>query len=127
MDNVGELSWIAIAAGTIISFLVGWVWYLPQVFGTIWAAGSRVELGSASEMPVFAMVTQLVGLFFLAMVIGLTASMNMLGTAIFSILATATFVASQGGFVQKTTAAIAIDFGYIVISGVIMIGLQGIF
>mgnify|MGYP001042517354 FL=1 len=127
MENFAELSWIAIIVGTVASFMVGWAWYSPMLFGKPWAAGSGVDLGDASEMPVMAMVSQMAALFFLAMVIGITATAEALITAILAILAAATFVMSQGGFVKKSGAAIAIDFFYIVVSGVIMIVCQAIF
>ena len=98
-----------------------------MLFGKPWAAGSGVDLGDASEMPVMAMVSQMAALFFLSMVIGITATAEALITAILAILAAATFVMSQGGFVKKSGAAIAIDFFYIVVSGVIMIVCQAIF
>ena len=127
MENFGELNHLAIAVGVVVAFLVGWLWYSPKLFGEKWAQGSKVELGSAQSMPVFAMVAQLVALIFLALVIGITAEVEALITAIVAILACATFVASSGGFSQKSNYAIAVDFFYIVVSGVVMIVCQGIF
>lgn len=127
MENFSSVSWLAVGAGTILSFLLGWGWYSPAVFGKKWAEGSGVSLGSAQSMPVFAMVSQLVALFLLALVIGLTATVNALVTAIVTILAIAVFVASMGGFVKKTPYAIAVDAGYIVASGVVMIVMQAVF
>lgn len=123
MEN---LNWIAIILGTVVSFLAGWLWYSPKMFGKGWAEGSRVELGSADSMPVFAMVAQVVALFLLALVIGITATTDSLFTAIFAILAAAAFVLSAGAFVRKTGYALTVDGFYIVISGIIMIAAQGI-
>ena len=61
-----ELNWIAIIVGAIAAFMVGWLWYSQAVFGKKWAEGSKVELGSASAMPVFAMLAQLAAVFLLA-------------------------------------------------------------
>ncbi|MGJ8584620.1 MAG: DUF1761 domain-containing protein [Marinosulfonomonas sp.] len=121
-----SINWIAIILGTVVSFLAGWLWYSPKMFGKGWAEGSRVELGSADSMPVFAMVAQVVALFLLALVIGITATTDSLFTAIFAILAAAGFVVSAGSFVRKTGYALAVDGFYIVVSGIIMIAAQGI-
>ena len=115
---------LAVIVGAIVAFLVGWIWYGP-LFGKKWADGSGVELGSASSMPVFAMVAQFVALLTLSVVVGITASTSALFTALFAILAAALFVTSAGAFVKKSNEAIAIDFGYIVIAGVVMILCQG--
>lgn len=124
MEN---LNWIAVLTGTVAAFLFGWLLYSPPVCGRKWAEGSRVELGTASAMPVFAMATQFGALFLLALVVGITATTNALGTAVLAILAAAAFTVSGGAFVKKTGYAMAVDGGYIVGSGVLMILAQGLF
>lgn len=121
------LNWIAIIIGVVVSFLAGWLWYSPKLFGTGWAEGSKVELGSADQMPMMAMLVQVIALFLLALVIGITATTDALFTAIFAILAAAAFVMSSGSFSQKSQYAIMVDGGYIVVAGIIMIIVQGIF
>ncbi|MCG8335991.1 MAG: DUF1761 domain-containing protein [Proteobacteria bacterium] len=126
MQEFANVHWLPVVVGTVVSFLAGWAWYSPKLFGKKWADGSGVSLESADKMPVFAMVSQLLALFILALVIGMTAAVNALFTAILAILAVAAFTASMGGFVKKSHAAIAIDFFYIIVAGVIMIASQGI-
>jgi len=123
LDNI---NWIAVLVGTVVSFLVGWAWYSPLLFGKKWAEGSGVVLASADKMPVFAMTAQLLALLVLAIVIGITAASNALFTAILSILAIALFIASTGSFVHKSTYAIIVDFFYIILAGVVMIAVQGL-
>ncbi len=127
MENFSNVNWLAVSVGTVLSFLVGWLWYSPKLFGRKWAEGSGVALDSANEMPVFAMLTQLAGLLLLALVIGITATSDALITALLAILAAATLIASAGGFVNKSCYAIVIDFFYIIVVGVVMIVCQGIF
>lgn len=127
MNELDMVNWLAVGVGTIVAFLVGWAWYSPMLFGKKWAEGSGVDLGAASEMPVRAMVSQLLGLFLLAMVVGITATQDMLITAILAILATAVFTFSMGGFVQKSTYAMVVDLLYVVVAGALMIVCQGIF
>ena len=126
MEIFSNVNWLAVFVGTIISFLVGWAWFSPVLFGKGWAEGSRVELGTVDQMPVFAMVSQLIALFLLALVIGLTAPSNDIITAVLAILAVAVFSASNGAFVQKSRYATAVDFFYIIAVGAAMIACQSL-
>lgn len=126
-ELTSNVNWLAVIIGTIVSFIIGWLWYSPILFGKKWAEGSGVELGTASSMPVAAMVTQLVSTFFLALLVGVTAAQNALATIILVVLTIAGFVMSVGLFVKKSTFAILVDGGFIVIMGVVMIIIQGIF
>jgi len=126
MEDFGMVNWLAVIAGTVAAFLVGWLWYSPVLFGKKWAEGSGVALGSAGQMPVMAMLSQLAGLFLLALVVGITATTDALVTAIVAILATATLTFSMGAFVKKSSYALLTDFGYILIAGVVMIAMQGL-
>jgi hypothetical protein len=121
-----EINWLGVVAGAIIGFLIGWLWYSPILFGRKWAEGSGVELGTASSMPIAAMATQLVSTFLLAILIGITAAQNALATAILILVTLAGFVMSMGLFVKKSTYAVAVDGGFIVVMGVVMIIIQGI-
>ena len=40
MDELtNDVSWLAVAVGAVVSFLVGWLWYSPKLFGPKWAEG----------------------------------------------------------------------------------------
>ncbi|GAA6207702.1 hypothetical protein NBRC116601_09950 [Cognatishimia sp. WU-CL00825] len=121
------LNWTAIIVGTLVAFFVGWLYYSPKVLGHTWALGSRIDPNPPAKMPVMAMSLQIVALFLLAIVIGLTAQIEALGTAIAAILAAATLVMAQDAFSEKNKAAVLIDGGFIVLAGIIMIVCQGIF
>lgn len=121
-----EMNWLGVVAGTIIGFLIGWLWYSPILFGRKWAEGSGVELGTASSMPIAAMATQLISTFLLAILIGITASQNALTTAILILVTLAGFVMSMGLFVKKSTYAVAVDGSFIVVMGIVMIIIQAI-
>jgi hypothetical protein len=60
------VSWIDVIVGAVLAFVLGWLWYSPQLFGKQWAAALGIELGSASSMPMAAMVSQGVGLILVA-------------------------------------------------------------
>jgi len=127
MEDFSQVSWMGVIVGVVVAFLAGWIWYHPKTMGTKWAEGSGVDMSAPMKMPIMPMVSQLIALVFLALVVGITATTNALFTAIFAILACAMFVASSGSFAQKSKAAVMIDFGYIVIAGVVMIVFQGVF
>ena len=126
-SEFANISWLAVIVGAIAAFLVGWLWYSPMLFGKNWAKGSGVEMGTADEMPKFAMVSQFTALLLLSTVVGITASFEALITAILAILAAATFALSGGAFVKKSSYALKTDFGYIIVAGNVMILCQAIF
>jgi len=126
MTDPTPLNWLAVIVGVIVAFGGGWLWY-GRLFTKAWAEGSRLTEEDGQQMPMMAMGLQVLGLFLLALVIGVTAQNNALGTAILAILATSVLVMSGGGFSKKNTTAVLIDGGYIVMAGVLMILAQGIF
>ncbi|MCP4315218.1 MAG: DUF1761 domain-containing protein [Hyphomicrobiales bacterium] len=102
-EIAGGINWIAVVVGAVVSFLVGWLWYSPKLFGPKWAEGVGVEIGSASEMPVGAMVSQIVGLFLLSWFVGVTAAVNALFTVILATLAFA-MLGYSGGMFRRNAA-----------------------
>ncbi len=119
------LNWLAVIAGTVLAFAIGWLWYGP-LFGRAWAAGSRMAETDRSQMPARAMLLQVLGLFLLALVIGVTATSDALGTTLLAILAVAVLTMAGGSFTLKTVPAILIDGGYILLAGILMIAAQGV-
>ena len=114
----------AVIAGAVAGFVFGAVIYHPKVLGTIWANGSGVSLDG--KPPVLAFLLQILALLALAIVVGMTATVNFLGTAILAILAAALFVASGGVFQRKTSGAVATDAVHIIGAGALMIAMQGL-
>ena len=122
-----DVSWLAVVVGAIVSFLAGWLWYSPKLFGTKWAEGTGVEMGTADEMPVGALGFLLVGLFLMSWFVGVTAVSNALLTVILATLAFTVLAYSGGMFAKKSGYARNVDAGYWILSLVIMIVCQGIF
>ena len=119
------LHWVAVIVGTIVAYGVGFLWY-GKLFTKPWMEGSRLTEADGQSLPVLAMILQIVGLFLLALVVGVTAMTHALGTAILAILAVAVLVMSGGAFSKKSTAAILIEGGYIVVAGAVMIVCRGL-
>ncbi len=122
-----DVSWLAVVAGAIVSFLVGWLWYSPKLFGPKWAEGVGVEMGTASEMPVGAMVFQVVGLMLMSWFVGVTAASNALSMVVLATVAFTVLAYSGGMFAKKPSYARNVDAGFWVVSLVIMIVCQGVF
>jgi hypothetical protein len=126
-EITANVNWLAVIVGTVVSFLLGWLWYSPKLFGTKWAAGVGVDLGAAASMPVGAMVAQLIATFLLAWVIGITAAREALLTAILIVIMVALFIVANGLFAKKSGYAIGVEAGFIVAMAVVMIAAQAIF
>jgi hypothetical protein len=126
-ELTGNVNWLAVIVGFVVSFLLGWLWYSPKLFGTKWAAGLGVDLGSASDMPVGAMATQAIGTFLLSWIVGITAGNNALATAILIVVTIVVLMAAGGMYTKKSQTAILIESGFVVSMAVVMIVVQGIF
>lgn len=126
-ELTNNIDWIAVIAGGVASFLLGWLWYSPKLFGTKWAAGVGIELSSECVVPVAAMVAQLIGTFLLAWVVGITATHNALLMIILIVVTIATLIIANGLFAKKSGYAIAVEAGFIVAMAVVMIAAQAIF
>ena len=119
-EITANVNWLAVIVGAVLSFLLGWLWYSPMLFGKPWAKGVGVALGSASAMPIGAMIAQIVAIFLLAWLFGVTAGNNALLTIILVVLTVAAFIVSSGLFAKKSTQAITIEAGYIIAIAVVM-------
>ena len=121
------VNWIAVGAGTLLAFLLGWFWYSPKLFGRKWAEGVGIEIDESAKMPMGAMLTQLIGTFLLAWIIGITAVANALLTAILVVLTIVVLMIAGGLFSQKNRYAISVEAGFVVAMAIIMIVCQGVF
>lgn len=120
------VNWLAVIAGAILSFVLGYFWYSPKMFGTKWAEGSGVSLNTADKMPVAAMITQGLGLLLMSWFVGVTANNNALLTVILATVAFTILGFSGNSFSGKSNYARWTDAGYWIGCLVIMIIIQGI-
>jgi Protein of unknown function (DUF1761) len=126
-ELTANVNWLAVIVGTVLSFLLGWLWYSPKLFGVKWAEGVGVKMGSADNMPAAAMGAQLLGTFLLSWLVGITAGQNALLTIILIALAIIVFIVSNGLFAKKSNYAISVEAGFIAAMTVVMVVVQGIF
>ncbi|MEH6836103.1 MULTISPECIES: DUF1761 domain-containing protein [Falsihalocynthiibacter] len=121
------VSWAAVFVGAIVSFVVGWLWYSPKLFGVKWAEGVGVKLGDSSEMPKVAMISQALGLFLMSWFVAVTAASNHLLTVILATLAFTVMGYANGAFAQHSDYARKVNAGYWLVALVIMVICNGIF
>jgi len=126
-ELTANVNWIAVVAGTVLSFLLGWLWYSTKLFGVKWAAGNNVNLaGSGDTMPVGPLLLQLVATFFLAWIIGVTAANEALMTAFLVLITITLLIAANGVFAKKSSAAIWIESSFIIVMGIVMIACHAV-
>ncbi len=126
-ELTANVSWLGVIVGAIVAFLVGWVWFSEKLFGTKWAEGVGVELGSADEMPMGAMGAQALGLLLMSWFVGVTAANNALLTVILATIAFAILHWCGGAFAKKSTYSRNVESGYWIAALAVMIVCQGIF
>ena len=122
---MSEFNLLAVAVGAVAGFVLGIVLYHPRVLGTVWMRGAGVD--PDGRPPVLAFVFMIAGLILLAIVVGMTATVNFLGTAILAILAAAGLALANAAFAGRSGAALGVDALFIIGAGALMILAQGIF
>ncbi len=117
-----NVNWLAVIVGAVLAYGLGALWYSPMMFVKKWAEGCRIDMTAntgGSMLP--AMLTQAVGTFMLAWVIGITATTDSLMLAILIASTTSVLIITNGLFAQKSTYAVMVEAGYVVAMVVIMI------
>lgn len=128
MDEIiTNVNWLAVIVGFVVSFLVGWAWYSPKLFGEKWAEGVGLDLQKASKMSVPAMIFQALGTFLLAWVVGVTAKNDALLTIVLVAVTFAVLMMAGGYFSQKSAYARHTESSFVLVMVAIMIICQGIF
>lgn len=116
-----NVNWTAVIVGAVVSFILGWLWYSPKLFGTKWAAGVGIDINHSSSPMMMPMIAQAVGTFLLAWVIGITETTNSLATAVLIAVTIAVLIKANGLWSQKSRYAIMVESGYILAMVVVMI------
>lgn len=69
MDELASgINWSAVLAGAVFSYLVGWLWYSPEMFGEKWANAAKVTY--TETPPAAAMVRHFGGIVLLSWFVG---------------------------------------------------------
>ncbi len=112
---------IALGVGVVGAFVLGFIVYGPFLgLQRRWAEGTRID-PEPNGMPMGTLLVHLVMLTLYALVIAMTETTNALDVAVVAILAITAQAAAVGAWAQKTGFAIAVDAGYALGCGVVMI------
>jgi hypothetical protein len=126
-ELTANVSWLGVIVGAIVAFLLGWLWFSPKLFGTKWAEGVGVEMGTANEMPMGAMGAQALGLLLMSWFVGVTAVNNAALTVLLATVAFTVLAWSGGAFAKKSVYSRNVEAGYWIAALVVMFACQGIF
>ena len=113
-----NVSWLGVVVGAVLAFLAGWLWYSPRLFGKGWARDLGIELGSASNMPVMAMVLQGLGLLLLSLLADRLAGLPPVFAL--AIIAMIGLSLSNHMFTKRGMTANWTDAGYLAAVGIII-------
>ncbi len=126
-ELTANVNWLAVAVGTVLSFIIGAFWFSPKVFGAKWLEGVGAKMEANAPVPMAAMIVQFIGTFLLAWLVGITAGQNALLTIILIVVTIVALVIANGLFIKKSAYAMSAESGFIVVMAVVMIVVQGIF
>jgi len=121
------VNFTAVFVGFVASYFLGWLWYSPKMFGKKWAEGVGLSLEECGEIPMMAMITQVLGTLGLSWLIGITASSNSFLTALLILVMLMLLIVSNGKYAQKSNVAVSIEAAYIFMMGLIMLACQAVF
>ena len=125
-----QVNFIAVLVCSVVTFLIGGLWYSPFLFAKKWVAllgKSPESMGGAAPNPLMFVIGFLTGLitsYVLAVVVNLSAASSVVDGVIVGIVcwlgfAGATSYNNQVNFVQRPRALWAIDSGYNLVTFVI--------
>ncbi len=114
------VSWWAVGVSTVLSFMLGGLWYSPMLFGKKWAEGVGVEMGTGSTQPVPALVLQLLGTFLLAWIMGLADAIDAYPAAILIVLTITILLVAANLFSEHTLYASLVQGLFVVAMAIIM-------
>jgi Protein of unknown function (DUF1761) len=121
------VSWLGVIVGAVGSFVLGYFWYSPKLFGPKWAEGVGLKMVAPDQVPMAALASNFAGLFLMSWFVGATAVRSALFTVILGTLAFTVLAYSGGLFTKKSAYARNTEAGYWLVSLLIMIVSQGIF
>lgn len=132
MPDFTQVNWLAVVIAAVASIVIGFVWYMPAVFGRRWAAETGIELPGAGESSpatwVYGIVQALLAAYVLAL---FAAESDIAGGVVIGALIWLAFVATTKFnsvlFERRSTAYWVIDASYHLVSIVVMGAIIGYF
>lgn len=118
-----EVSWLAVIVATVLSFMLGGLWYSPRVFGARWAEGCGIDLeaGDAGKHAVKALSVQFVSTLLLAWVLGAMVDAGEWLMIAATVGVVAVILISAGFFHRNSNFAAVIEGVFVVAMAAVMI------
>ena len=131
MPDFTAVNWLAVIIAAVAGVVIGFIWYMPAVFGRRWAAEGGIELPAAGSVnPIIYLVSVLQALI-QAYVVGLFAGgagiVNgaIIGFVLWLLIAAATYSAVL--YERRSATYWAINAGYSLVSCLVMGAIVGYF
>ena len=122
MNELTEgVSWLAVAGSTILSFMLGGLWYSSILFGAKWAEGVGVATGPGAKQPLGGLLTQLAGTFLLAWLMAVLAASGAYGIVVLVVLAATLLLIAANLFSAHSLYASLVQGGFVVAMALIML------
>lgn len=116
---LADVSWVVVVVATVVSFVLGWLWYSPFLFVDAWKKGiGTAAVPNRSMAPI--MIIQLVATFLFCWTITVALGSSM-ALAILVALSTAGLMKAGGLFNGKSLPAIVIETSYVLVQAAIVI------
>ncbi len=118
-----EVSWLAVIVATVLSFVLGGLWYSPRVFGARWAEGCGVDLESedAGKHAAKALSVQFVSTLLLAWVLGAMVDAGEWLMIAVTVSVVAVILISAGLFHRNSHFAAVIEGVFVVVMSAVMV------
>ncbi|MCY3687439.1 MAG: DUF1761 domain-containing protein [Gammaproteobacteria bacterium] len=120
---MSEVSWLAVIVATVLSFMLGGLWYSPRVFGARWAEGCGVDLESedAGKHAVKALSVQFVSTLLLAWLLGAMVDAGEWLMIAVTVSVVAVILISAGLFHRNSHFAAVIEGVFVVVMSTVMV------
>src|SRR5688500_16392657 len=131
MPDFTHVNWLAVIIAAVAGVVIGFIWYLPQVFGRRWAREGGIELPSSGDVSpliyLFSVVQALVQAYVVALFAGGHGIVNgaIIGFVLWLLIAATTY--SSVLYERRSRAYWAINTGYSLVSLLVMGAIVGYF
>ena len=125
MDELASgINWSAVLAGAVASYLAGWLWYSPKMFGERWVKAANVTY--TDTPPAAAMAMHFGGMVLLSWFVGVMAREEMLAATMLLMVALVVLGYAVDGYLRIRTDGKLINAGYGIVMILVMVVAQAL-
>lgn len=121
---IANVNWTAVLVGFFAAYALGFLWY-GILFRKSWAAGHGLA-APPERLPLAAMLLQAAGTFLLALLVGMAEAAGQLLEAVLIVLCIMAFLGAGALFTMRSGTVVAIETGYILSMGIVLLLVQAI-